>query len=186
MNSLANFKNRRASRGQAYIETAAMIPFIIIFIAAIPEYSQMIFFHQRSSDLSREITKIAFRECAEVSNPETCMRDNVLTPMAREANRILPDFNAGDNSKGAMILTLYRRNSSGGIERLAPQRIGNPAFVSNFGAISGRFQALAERHEIIVFGEVFYSYPAGFFQNFMKEFLGFGTFTTQIYEATIF
>ncbi len=177
----AGMENIFNSRGQSLVEFALLLPFFLIIVFGIVEYSHMFMVSLKASNLSRAVANAAFRDCAFLNDNSipTCLTTDTER-VKEEAVLILNNF----NTLGAVIATTYAQDSKKNppIRLVNQQKSGKGAY-SSYYQIQNLDQQLMQQHERVVVGEVIYPYAP---ITPLKTFLTLLNIRPVIYEVTVY
>ena len=157
-----------------------MLPFFLVLIFGIVEYSHMFMMSLKASNLSRAVANATFRDCAFLN--DTSMPGCLMTNTSKvkdEAALILTEFNA----VGTVIASTYAQTGVTPPVRLVNSQVsGQGGYSSNYNSQTLDAQ-LMEKHERVVVGEVIYPYEP---ITPLKTFLTLLNIRPVIYEVTIY
>jgi len=172
------FKN---ARGQSLVELALLLPFLMIILMGIVEYSNMFMIALRASNLSREVANASFRNCSFLNDSAmpACLSSNVVK-VGEEGEMILTNF----GTSGTVIATAFEQDAASNppVRFVNRQLSGNGGFSSRYSTSVIDTQVIND-HERIVVGEVIYPYVP---VTPLRSLLNLLNIRTVIYEVTIY
>ena len=169
------------SRGQSLVELALLLPFLLIILLGIVEYSNMFMMALRASNLSREVANASFRNCSRLNGASmaSCLNENVVK-VGEEGQNILSGF----DTLGKVIATAYEHDAASNppVRFVNQQTTGAGNFASRYSTAVIDTNVI-NTHDRIVVGEVIYPYVA---VTPLKSLLDLLNIRTVIYEVTIY
>jgi len=162
------------------VEFAILLPFFMVIIFGIIEYSHMFMMSLKASNLSRAVANATFRDCAFLNDTSmpSCLNTNTIK-VKDEATLIFSDF----NTLGTVVTTAFAKDQAGPPIRLINRQSAGMGGYSSIYNVQNIDTDLMQKHKRVVIGEVIYPYHA---ITPLKTFLTLLNIRPVIYEATIY
>ncbi|RIL10103.1 MAG: hypothetical protein DCC75_05085 [Proteobacteria bacterium] len=169
-------------RAAVFVELAMITPVFMMLVLMAVEFTMWLRSHQIMSTLSSASVNSAFRDCASLSNPQSCL-NQVLLNTASQVENSLPG--------AEVVLSIYDYNAgSGTVSRAAISGVDSVSLLTPNGnpsrfdpaAVAANLNSLSAVNNRISISEVFYEQGA-IIGNLRSLYSGNpGTF----YEATLY